>query len=300
MAEHARRKTMMAPISEPEPPMRDPEGGIRDWFKLRVAYQQFLRENEALFRALAEGADAPYRLRQEGGLDAATAAATARATAAATVLSGNPSPSVKEIQPFRAAAAMMVASAWRSGKLSELDPAGIGAQIAAAAHIVDEDLDRSIFKTSSISDEASLRMTSMSVTLRLFEPVLTYDFRRDQSELVAGMAAAVMATAAEATGDVVLEGGKADDRRSVLQTAANCLATIMAQVYDRKARQFVGHVKAMPETERESFIRRYDPMPEILRAFREHARVYCGAAYASATLAADAAAGIRSGDTRPR
>jgi hypothetical protein len=293
---------MMAPIAEPdpEPPMRDAEGDIRDWFKLRIAYQQFLRENEPLFRALAEVADEPYRLLQEGGLDAATAAARSVATTAASVLSGNPAPTVKEIQPFRAAAAMMVASAWRSGKLSALDTAAIGAQLAAAAHIVDEDLDRSIFKTSAISDEASLRMTAMGVTLRLFEPVLTYDFRRDQSELVATMTTAVMATAGEAAGDVVPEGGKPDDRRSVLQTASNCLATIMAQVYDRKARQFVGHVKSMSEGEREAFIRRYDPMPEVLRAFREHARVYCGAAYASATLAAEAASGGKPGDTRPR
>jgi hypothetical protein len=74
----------------------------------------------------------------------------------------------------------------------------------------------------------------------------------------------------------------------------------MAQVYDRKARQFVGHVKSMSDEDRESFVRRYDPMPEVLRAFREHAKVFCGASYASATLAAEAVSGGKPGDTRLR
>lgn len=267
------------------------QDGGRDWFNLRVGYQQFMRENEPLFRALAASADNPFTLLEGGGFAEAAQAAKAISVTAARRLTGKQDPAAKEIRPFRTAAATMVAAAWQAGGLRTLDPEVIGDQLAASASVVDEELDRSLYKDSSISDETSLKMTAMSVTLRLMEPVMTYDFRRDRSEMIVAMASTVMTTAAEASRDVVADDAKPEDRRTVVQTLASCLAAVMAQVYERKAKQYVAHVVSMPEAERESFARRYDPMPDVLRGFRENAKVYAGAAFASARAATEAVAG---------
>ena len=297
-----RRKTMLERPTEREDPeaMRAPDGAVRDWFKLRTCYQQFMRENEALFRALAASSDDPLSLLAGGGLADAAAAAAGIATAAARRASGRAAPAPHETRPFRQAAALMAASAWQAGRLDSLDPDRIGAELAGAAGMVREDLDRSPFKDGGVSDDASLAMTVLTVTLRLMEPVMTYDFRRDRSELVAAMSGAVISMAAEVADAVVPPGGKPEDRRSVVQTLANCLSSVMAQVYERKAKQHLSLAVSLPEDEREAFARRYDPMHEVLRSFRENANVYAGAAYASARAAADAVGSPRGGGAAPR
>lgn len=299
----ARRRSSLAP--RPMDPvddqsMRTPDGGIRDWFKLRTAFQQFMRENEPLFKALAAVSDDPLKVLGGGAFAEAAETARAIAVAAARQVTGKEAPAAHEIRPFRLPAAMLAASAWQSGDPKSLDTKRLGLEVAAACSIVDEELDKSLFRTASISDEASLNMTALSVTLQLMEPVMTYDFRRDRAELVSAMTTAVMTAVGEAADGVLPANGKADDRRSVVQTLASCLSAVMAQVYERKSKQYLAHVVGMPEAERETFARRYDPMPEILRAFKEAATVYTGAAYAAARSAAEAAGVGKPGEAVPR
>lgn len=272
-----------------EPPMRSAEGAVQDWFKFRTTFQQFMRENEPLFRALASLAEDPFPLMEGGGFGAAAGAAKEIAVSAARQATGKAEPAAHEIRPFRTAAAAIAAASWRAGGLATLDSARLAGELAACVSIVDEDLDRSVFRETNVSDEASLAMTSAAVSLRLLSPVMTYDFRRDRAETVAAMSGAVVTAAAEAARDVLPENAKPEDRRSVFQTLANCLSTVMAEVYERKARHYVSHVAGMGEAERESFARRYDPMPEVLRGFRENSKVYAGAAFAAARAAAEAA-----------
>lgn len=288
-----RRGSMMQSLAAqeaaaPQQPLRAPDGAVVDWFRMRVAAQQFMNENGPLFAALARTSDAPGPLLDRGSLAQAIQAATELSAAVARRFVGKADPLPAEIRPFRHAAAQVVAAAWQGTGIRKLDVASIVEQHAAAFHIVDEDLDRSQFREAGLSDEASLRMTAYSVSLALMAPVMTYDFRRDRSTLVSSMATAVMDMAAEAMAQVVPENARPDERRSVLQTAANRLAEIMVSVYDRKARQAVAHLGGMPEAEREAFARRYDPMPEVGRAFREWGVVFAATSLAFARNAAAA------------
>lgn len=275
----------------PQQALKGPDGAVVDWFRMRVAAQQFLNENGPIFAALAKTSDAPGPLIERGGLAQAIQTATDLATDVARRFVGRSDPTPAEIRPFRHAAAQVVAAAWQGPGLSSIDAVAVAEQHSAAFHIVDEDLDRSPFKAAGLSDEASLRMTAYSVSLALMAPVMTYDFRRDRSVLVSSMATAVMDMAAEAIAQVVPENGRPDERRSVLQTAANRLAEIMVSVYDRKARQAVAHIGDMPEAEREAFARRYDPMPEVTRTFREWGVVFAATSLAFARSAATATGG---------
>jgi hypothetical protein len=170
------------------------------------------------------------------------------------------------------------------------DAAAVAEQHAAAFRLVDlEAGHRSIFQDRDISAAASLAMTAAVVAEVLIRPVSVYDFRRDKGELLGAMVPAVMEVAAGYARQAVPDG-RADDFRSVLQTAANGLAAVMAGVYERKSRQVVARIAGLPEAEREAFARRYDPMPEVLRAFSELGLVFVAAALAVGQRAAGAAA----------
>lgn len=288
-AARRRRGSMLAAVQpEPAAPMKAVDGTI-DFFKFRVAAQQFMNENGPLFAAFARAADAPNGLIDHGSLAKAVAASTELAIAVARRFTGKAEPGPQEVRPFRHAAAEIVALAWKEKGLVGFDVERIAAEHAEAFDIVDEELDRATFKDLDLSDEASLAITSASVTLALMRPVMVYDFRRDRRELVSGMASAVMALAAEAASQVLPDNCRSDDRRTVLQTSANRLADIMAAVYDRKARQVVAHIGALDETEKEAFARRYDPLPEVTRTFREWGVVFAATTLAFARGAVNAA-----------
>jgi hypothetical protein len=278
-----------------EAPMRAADGTVTDWFRMRTCFQQFMRENEALFLALASVSDNPFALLSGGGFADAAITAKAVAVAAARQATGKAEPAAHEIRPFRTAAAMVAGAAWKAGRLKSVDADRIGAELASVSCLVDEQLDRSLFKDVELSDVASLSMTSMTVALRLFEAVSTYDFRRDRAGLVSAMATELMAAVAELADSVLPVTDRPADRRTLVQTLANCLCAVMVKVYERKTRQYLTHVAGMGEAECEAFARRYDPLPEVLRVFRENANVYAGAAYASSLAAAEAAGASRAG-----
>jgi hypothetical protein len=272
----------------PETPMRSATGSVQDWFKLRVAYQTFMRENEPLFSALASSTDDSYAILSNGGLADATEVAKRIAFAAARSLNGDTEPKAAEVRPFRIAAATISASAWRAGILATLDVARIAHELAASSAVVDQTIDKSLFEDIKVGSDTSLSMTAMSVTLRLMEPVMTYDYRLDRMDLVATLATRVMETAAEAAKEIIPANASHQDRQTVVQTLASCLATVMAQVYTRKARSFVSHTMSMPEAQKVAFVTGFNPLPDIEQGFRENARVYVGAAYAAARAATEA------------
>ena len=283
-----RRPSMLGQVNDSalqQPPSRE---GV-NWFKLRTSYQQFMRENEPLFCALASSSDDPFTLLQGGSFAAAAAVAKAIAIDVAQRVSHDDNPSTMQIRPFRTAAATMVASAWQRGTLENLDVKAIGAELAAVTANVDDNLDRSLFSDTTISDQGSLNMTAMAVAMRLMEPVMTYDFRRDRIELISTMAEAVMTASAEAAIHLVPPDSAASERRTVVQTLANCFAGIMARIYERKAKHYISHVIELSQDEQERFARHYEPMTEVLQSFGDNARVYSGAAYASARAATQAA-----------
>lgn len=256
--------------------------------RLLEFYQQFFVNNEPLFAALAGVSDDPYKMLGTGGLADAAAVARQIALAAARrakqAMPGGGEPSLADVRPFRIAAAGLVAAAWREGKLNRLQVERIGAELASVLSMVDLDLDRT---SRRVLPSAVAGMVGMTVALRLSEPVAVYDFRRNPGELIATMSTAVLEMVAEAADGLVPAAAPAEERRVLIETLAGCLAGIMARVYERKASQHVAHALALSEPERESFARRYDPMPEILRSFRENARVYAGAALAAARKAGE-------------
>lgn len=251
-------------------------------------YQQFFLNNEPLFAALAAVADDPYKMLGSGGLADAAAAARSIALAAARrakqTMPGGGEPTPADIRPFRTAAAGLVSAAWRAGKLADLQVDRIGAELASVLSLVDLDLDRT---SRRMLPGAVPGLIGMAVALRLSEPVEVYSFRRNPEDLVAAMSTAVMEMVAEAADGLVAASAPAEERRALVETLASCLAGIMARAYERKASQHVTHALTMTEAERDSFARRYDPLPEVLRAFRENARVYAGAALAAARKAGE-------------
>jgi hypothetical protein len=272
----------------PPPGMRGPDGAVVDWFRLRVAAQQFMNDNGPLFTAFAKEADNPGHIFEQGGLASAIDAATALATEVARRFAGTKEPSSAQIRPFRHAAADIVAHLWASGLAGRIDTAAIADQHAAAFQMVDEDLDRGLFQEVKFSDESSLAMTASAITFALMRPVMVYDFRRDRSSTVAALATAVMSMAAEAVAQMVPPDARKDERRSLLQTSANRLGDIMAAVYERKSRQVVAHIGALPESEKEGFCRRYDPIPDITKTFKEWGVVFAATSLAVARSAATA------------
>ncbi len=253
-----------------------------DLFKLRTTFQQFMRDNEPLFAAMAAVTDDCRDLLEHGGLNQAAVLSKQLATAAATIVSGNPTPTSVQLRPFRIAAAELVASSWKSDNLSALNVTSLAQEIASATTLIDELTDRSLYQDVAISDETSMTMTAMAVAMRLMEPVMVYDFRHDRGEMVAALSAAVIDAASAAGPQIVPETAKANERLTVYQTLTSCLSNVMASVYKRHSKQFLSHVMTLPEESRDTFIAGYNPLTSILRSFQENAAVYTGSAVAFA------------------
>ena len=283
------RGSMLAAMQrEPTTPSslrsRTEEGAI-DYFKLRTAGQRAMNETRLLFEALARMADDPRKLADNGSLAEALGASRALAVATAIRFTSKPQPSESEIAAFRGPATHLVAHIWEEGGLRQFDVEAIAEQHAAAFQLISDDLLGNIFSERTISGAGSLAMTAAGITETLMRPVAIYDFRRDKNEMLAEMVGAVLDLAQNYAGQAV-PGGREDDFRSVLQTAANGLSGIMAGVYERKARQVVTRLAVLPEQEREAFSRRFEPMPEILRTFHGLGMVFIATALAAGQKAA--------------
>lgn len=268
-------KDDFVPHSSPQGPLKSTDGKV-DPFKLRVAAQRFMNENGPLFRALAKSAAQPNDVLKDGSLPEVITRATDLATRIAVQFTGKEKPEATEINPFRFAAANIIAQAWESGRIKEVDLDLIAAQHKEAFNLVDEALDRNMFGDLSLSDEASLSMTASGVALTLMKPVMTYDFRQDPSEILSDLSGVVLAMSNEIVSQILPENHKPDDKRSLIQTTANKLSDIMASLYERKTRQFLEHISTLEEQDREEFISGYDPVPDISKSFREWAIILGG------------------------
>ncbi|SOC30417.1 hypothetical protein [Thalassospira xiamenensis] len=297
----ASRTTMLSssmPV-EPPVPMKGEDGTVLDPFKFRVAAQQFANENGPLFSAFAKVSDSPEPLINGADLATAIATSTKLAGAIAAQFTKKEKPSNNEIRPFRHAAAEIVANCIREGGLASVDIDGIAKSHAAAFHLVDEGLDRSIFADQNISDVASLEMTAATVTLNMMKAVMVYDFRHDRSTLIAAMSDAVLKASLEAAQHVCNDETRPSDRRSVVQTYSNRLSEVMTSVYERKARQVVSHLANATPAKKEDFARKFDPLPEILRVFKEWNLLFMGTSVAYARSAANSVGIQSSRETAP-
>lgn len=257
--------------------MRLPDGTVADAFKFRIHVQQFLTAYAPIFAAAAELGDSSAQHADGNRVVVAMrkAAELARHVAKAIATEQAAHEVFTHIRP---AAAQTIASIWKQAGLdsiTNLDVEAVAKAHAGAFALVSEADDvNSWHGKASLSEADGLRGTAEAVTLRLLQPVMSYDFRRDPEELLATLSSVVLRQAHSATGQIVPDEAKRDAHRSMLQTSANRLADIMASAYSWKVKQIATILAPMSETERDDFLRQYDPLPDVVGRFHTFSRLY--------------------------
>jgi hypothetical protein len=242
----------------------------------RPLAQRFMDDYRPLFEAFAREVDEAEGLVEGGKLEEAMAASNALSIELARRFLLTPNPASIDIAHFRAAASGIVASTWRDEGMRGFDHIGAAEEAAAALHMVEEEARHS-------KRPLNTRLSSaMNVVAILLKAVSIYDFRRDRTTLLADMCNEVIDIATKSSSRMLPPDVGSEEADQVLTDLSERLAHIMSACYERKAKQAVAHLSSMPETERENFARRYDPMPSICEAFREHANLFVATAVACA------------------
>jgi len=256
------------------------EAAREEAFRTKIAIQQFMNHNGAIFRAFAR-AGTPIEKMVEGEvLKEPAARAMKLAVLVASELSGKAPEDVTaaEAKPFRSEAAEWVATRWSAGK--PLDVERAAKEIASAVRLADRTWDHDMYRDDRISDDASLMMTAASVAGSLARQVEVYDFRLGRDAALGKVVKAVVETASQSAAEMLAPDASPADKRNLTQTLARNLCSLMEACYERKAREVVSRLNGKPEKEKLAWYSSHNPVDEILKDFRDW--TVCFAAYAVA------------------
>lgn len=233
-------------------------------FQSRLRLQQFLRGNAPVVAAYAAlkptagpGLAGEFQVRCGEARDiAAGIASILHAKEISEV-------EARDAQPFRHLAAGIVAGAWRKGRTVDVD--SVVEDMVPAIEAYADGNGYGGIDWSKTSDEASLFMTGVSVTLAISAAVGRYSFRRDEAELTRLLSDLVVEEAARVSDAAVGTGfGGSADRRSLRQTTSQALTEILVSIYERQAVEILRRMHGRGEDEKRAILAETDPVGRIV------------------------------------
>jgi hypothetical protein len=216
-------------------------------FRKKVAIQQFMNHNAAIFSALARSGT-----EIDGALDGdvlkkpvTQAHALSREVAALVAGKDIGEVTAADAKPFRSAAADIIAEAYFRGR--EIDVKSAARNIAAAAALADDTWDHDLYKDDNVRPRTSVRMTAAAVAGGLSETVAVYDFRVGREEVLERLMRTVIETAVSSAIAMMPEDANEGELSNLTQTLARTMTGIMKSCYERKARTVVASLEHMSE-----------------------------------------------------
>lgn len=237
-------------------------------FRKKVAIQQFMNHNGALFRAMALKGEDVARVIEGEVLKEPASLANRLAMAIAARVHGKDvrDVSAADVKPFRSEAAEYVATRWVSGRKINVDVA-VDA-IANAVELADQTWDHDIYADEGISDDASLMMTVVNMTGSLSRLVSVYSFRMSATEVQSRLLTTIVDISVKTARDMLKDTAAAPgDERNLTQTLAKNFTALMEVCYDRKAREIVALLDGKTPDEKRAFYATRAPLEEILADF---------------------------------
>jgi len=259
-------------------------------FRRKVAIQQFMNHNGALFRAFAmKGEDVSKVI--EGDIlkePASLANRLAMSIAARVHAKDARELSAADVKPFRSEAAEYVASRWASGRPVDIE--GAAKAIAEAVEIADSSWDHDIYADDAISDDTSLMMTVVNLAGTLSRLTNIYDFRLGPTEALSRLLKTIVDISVRTARDMLKDSSPSPaDERNLTQTLARNFTALMEVCYDRKAREVVSLLQDKTPEEKRAFYARRSPIDEVIADFRNwHLCLSGWAVMASREMAAQA------------
>lgn len=237
-------------------------------FRKKVAIQQFMNHNGALFRALALKGEDVAKVIEGKVLKEPASLANKLALAIAARVHGKDVRDVTaaDVKPFRSEAAEYVANRWVSGRKIDID-AAVNA-ISGAVEIADGTWDHDIYADDGISDDASLMMTVVNMTGSLSRLVDVYSFRMGTTEALSRILTTIVDISVKTARDMLKDTAAAPgDERNLTQTLARNFTALMEVCYDRKAREVVALLDGKTADEKRAFYASRSPIDEVVADF---------------------------------
>lgn len=240
----------------------------------RVAFQQFLNQNTAIFTAMARRGisvrdDRFYEI-------GARLAETARDIAVEVValVEDVPPGAVSEeaVRIVRPDIVEYVVERWQAGEHFEV--AQEARSIAAVLRLADKRFDFSPYgRGAEASPTMSVALSFVAASTIMSCQTLPYDFRAaDPAGLPGRLLDAVVDAARENLPKMIVESSSEAETRTVLQSLMKHFSKLMKAVYDRETEAMVLRVSSMDEEARRRWFETHDPIGGLLDDFRERAR----------------------------
>jgi hypothetical protein len=251
---------------------------------LRVAFQQFLNQNAAIFAAMARGGIGPAD--ERFGEVGARLAETARALSVEVValLEGVPPNAVNEqfVRAVRPDIVEYVVERWQTGE--PLDVAFEARAIATVLRQASKRFDFSPFgRGAEATADTSVALSFVAASTMMACQTLPYDFRAaDPAGLPGRLLEAVIDAANENLPRMIVESSPEAEIRTVLQSLVKHFTKLMRAVYERETELMVQRAASMDEEARRRWFETHDPIADLIKDFRS--RAHNIVAFAIATL----------------
>jgi hypothetical protein len=240
----------------------------------RVAFQQFLNQNTAIFTAMARRGIA---LRDDRFYEiGARLAETARDIAVEVValVEDVPPGSVSEeaVRVVRPDIVEYVVERWQSGE--HFDVAQEARSIAAVLRLADKRFDFNPYgRGAEASPAVSVALSFVAASTLMSCQTLPYDFRTaDPVGLPGRLLDAVVDAAEENLPKMIVESSSEAETRTVLQSLMKHFSKLMKAIYDRETEAMVLRVANMDEEARRRWFETHDPIGGLVDDFRDRAK----------------------------
>lgn len=251
---------------------------------MRVAFQQFLNQNAAIFIAMARGGIGPAD--ERFGEIGARLAETARALSVEVVaLLEGVAPNAASDQLVRAVRPDIVeyvVERWQTG-----EPLDVAFEARAIAQVLRHSSKRFDFnpfgRGSEATADTSVALSFVAASTLMACQTLPYDFRAaDPAGLPGRLLEAVIDAASENLPKMIVETSPDAEVRTVLQSLVKHFSKLMRSVYEREIEVMVQRAASMDEESRRRWFETHDPIAELIKDFR--ARAHNIVAFAIATM----------------
>ncbi len=216
-------------------------------FRQKIASQQFIKHNAALYRAwIAKGRRGDEAFRsgefEAMGLEARTLAVRITQILFPTL---DESAVMETARHFRVEAAEAVAAFWTDDRPLDIDSAA--RVIAGAADRANVAFDSETMRWRDISEAGSVTLSAAAASALLLRSVSIYDFRLGRSETLSRLSRLLVEATSENVRAILPADASNEDRRSVFQTCMRENALLLSTVYEQIARKTVDAIAGRPE-----------------------------------------------------
>lgn len=252
----------------------DANEGERVARERRVAFQQFLNQNTAIFIAMARRGITPGEDRfYEVGARLAETARDIAIEVVALVEDVPPSAVSEEaVRVVRPDIVEYVVERWQAGEHFEVAPEARA--IAAVLRLADKRFDFNPYgRGAEASPAMSVALSLVAASTIMSCQTLPYDFRTaDPAGLPGRLLDAVVDAAKENLPKMILETSSEAETKTVIQSLMKHFSKLMKAVYDRETESMVLRFANMDEEARQRWFETHDPIGGLVDDFHKRAR----------------------------